>query len=281
MKLFMKRFKAASTDAALPKTRKELFNLIIKEDFSLIVDISIIDLLFSIPLYTIIFISITILMNLGSSDISEIIPLIFVTSIVQLPCFMIRNLGRSTLFGVMKKRVHNEAGFLSEVFNLVFKQNIKCGLLTGFIQGLGFFIGIIGSLFFLLKTTDVFARGIGIGICIIICMFLVVTSEYVMSLNNFYELKMKDSYKNASIFFIADLFINILYFVLRIVLPIIITIYINYSYLICVLLFGICLDGISILFMTLRSHTIFDMYINLDNYPEYVNKGLRIEKKED
>lgn len=281
MKLFKKKFKAAINDASLPKTRKELFKVVLKEDFSLIVDISLIGFLFSLPLVVCIGIVIMLLTGIGDINVNSVTPLIFFGGLLAIPSFMIKYMGRASLYGVMKKRVHNEAGFLSESFKTSFKENFRKGIVNGLVVGIGFFIGIVGSVYFLVQTSNNIAKGLGIGVCIIICFVMFISSEYHMSICNFYELKMFDGYKNSFIFLLADLFVNILYFVILVVLPIVLTIFTTIAFYVSLLLYCFLLEGLSILFLTLRSHKLFDAYINSEYYPDIVNKGLYKEIKED
>lgn len=274
MKIFNKQFKVQANDALLPKTRKELFKQMIKEDFSLIVDISFIGFLFSIPLVIDIFILVFVLSGLKITSVSDVSPLIFICSVLSIPCCMIKYMGRTTLYSVMKDRVHNCADFLTNSFKKHFKDYLKTGLVNGLLVGIGYFIMIVGSFYFLTQGTTILAKGLGTGVSIVICFILFISTEYHMSINCFYDLKISEGYKNSFIFLLADLFVNLLYFLILVIIPIILVLLSNISFYILLILFCLVLEGLSILFMTLRSHKLFDKFINNDYYPEMVNKGL-------
>lgn len=280
MGLFKRKFKVASKDANLPKNRKELLKTIIKDDFGLIVDVSLVSFLFSIPLLAVSGISLFILSAGEFKAYEDITPLIFITSLVSIICFMILYMGKIALYGVIKKRAFNEAGLFNETFKDVFKDNFKKGLFIGFIVGLSYFIGINGTIYFAITKLHFLIKGLGIGLSILLFFLFKISGEYFCCLNNYYDLKIKDGLRNSIYLTIMDLFVSILLFIITTILPLILIYLSNISFIILATFTYIYLEGLVISIFTLRSHFLFDISINKTNYPEMVNYGL-YKSKED
>ena len=279
MKIFKRSFKPAKENARLPKNRVELFKNIFKEDFGLVVDMSLMQTLFSLPLYANLFITLFILTGLADRTYNEITPLLFIMCLINIPCLMLRYIGRIGIYNVAKDRVFNNSGFFFESFKDSLKENWVKGMFVGLLNALGLMIAIIGGFFFLQMSDIWIIRGLGIGVGIIIYFLIYISGEYICSLNNYYQLSFKDSFRNGFSLTIMDLFFSLLLFLVEILIPFGLTLLSNYIFVGMLILYGIYFDGLSIIVATLRSHYLFDLSINKTNYPDYVNKGLY--KKED
>jgi len=279
MGMFKKKIVEAKEDAKLCNTRKELFFNILKEDFSFIVDNGLVSGLFSIPLIIVISTFLLIITSVSEITWDYLTSSTFLFGLFLIPAFAIRYIGRIATFGVTKTRVQNESGFYSTIILDSIKKNLKRGILIGLLEGIGFAISTIGILFFLLKTTNVIARGVGIGICVIVMFIIFMASEYNCSISNFYELNFFEAIKNSISFMFIDLLYSFLYFVILVIVPIVITYFFTQAYYIFIFLNILLFDGLSVLYLTLRSHELFDKYINKEYYPDIYHKGLA--KKED
>ena len=279
MKLFKREFKPAKENARLPKNRIELFKIIFREDFGLVLDMSLMQTLFSLPFYANLFITLFILTGLSDKTYNEITPLLFIMCLVNIPCLMLRYIGRIGIYNVAKDRVFNNSGFFFESFRDSLKENWAKGLFVGLINAIGLMIAIIGGMFFMQMSDIWVIRGLGIGVGVIIYFLIFASGEYMCSINNYYELRFKDGFRNSLSLTIMDLLFSLLFFVVEIILPFVLALFSNYALIGVLILYGIYFDGLIIIATTLRSHYLFDVSINKTNYPDYVNKGL--SKKED
>ena len=270
-----KKLRVVDSEAKLPKTRKELFNIIFKEDYYLIMDSGLVSFLFSIPLIIVFATALLLLSNAPTDGINEyVFPILFWCGLLSIPAFMIRYLGRISLFPVFKKRSFNESDFFSSLFLSSLKEYWKRGLLLGLIVGLVSFLSINALAYILVFTSFWLWRSLAIGAVIIIYFIVYMSCEYFMSVTNYYELSFSDCFKNSASFALMDLFVSLLCFVILVVIPFVSTFFISFMYYIWILLFTFIIDGLSITFITLRSHYLFDLTINQVHYKEMYRKGL-------
>lgn len=280
MGIFKRKLREVKEDAKLPKTRMELFKIVFKEDFSLLVDSSLINFLFSIPLYLDLISVILLLTKLGVSSIETIFPVIFWGGILSIPGFMIRNIGRMGLYGVMKARVHNEGVMLSVTLFKSIKENIGKSIFIGFIKGLGFGYCLISFFYFSLAQGSWLSQGLGIGLGFVVYFILSITSEYFMSMVQIYNLTTFQALRNSISFTIMYLFPNLLYFIVFSVVPLLLSYFITFGFYIHLLLISFLFDGVSILISTLFAHEVYDRIININYHKDYVGKGLYKEKED-
>lgn len=271
---YKKEIKPCDKDAVLPKNRKELFFDILKNDTWLLVDISLMIALFSLPLIIALGGGYMLFTHIETPSQNEIFSIVFYLSIVLIPCMGLRYLSRAGAFGVMKVRCFNEACIFSAKYLRCIKENGKKFFLAGLVVGVSLFVFLVGSIWSLYSFTEPLARGVSIGICAVQLLFVYVCAEYSCTSFCVYELKFGEGFRNATFFFGTKILYSILYFLVTLVLPVAICLFSVWGAVavaIFVCAFG---DGVQVLVATLFSHSVFDRYINKDNYPELVGKGL-------
>ena len=126
-----KGLKVKEGDADLPKTRKELFKTVVKDDFYLLAELSLLMLLFSLPLAAAFIGELLMISGAKPHDPAVVFSICFYSGLVEIPLFGVRYIARYASFGVMKKRAHNEAGYIGELFF----GYLKKGALRGFLSG--------------------------------------------------------------------------------------------------------------------------------------------------
>lgn len=266
-----KGLKLKEGDAALPKTRKELFKTIVRDDFYLLAEISVILFLFSIPLAAGFILEVLMITHLP--DLQGLFWVCFYSALIEIPLFGVRYIGRHAAFGVMKKRVQNEGGYIKELFF----QNLKKGFVKGFLAGclVGFiaFLWQVGSIF-VLTNDSTWIKGLGLGATTLIFAIFYVAVEYFLSVDNFYELKFSGALKNGLSFTIMHFPMSLVYFVACVGVPFALTVISPWAIFAFAAVMAFWGDGFTVLVATLYSHTLFDRYINSVYYPDYINKGL-------
>ena len=272
-----KGLKVKEDDASLPRTRKELFKTIVKDDFYLLAEISLLLFLFSIPLAVVFVGEILMIGGANSPDASTIFSICFFCGLIEIPMFGIRYIGRHAAFGVMKKRVHNEAGYIGELFFGGLKKGALHGFLTGCVLGVAVFAWQTASVFVIAYNVNTWIKGLGIGATTLIFMLVYGMAEYGLSVDNFYELKLSGALKNGFSFAVMHFPLTLIYFAVTMGLPFGLTLLSTWSLIAVAAVFALWGDGLSVLAVTLFSHSLFDKYINSVYYTDYINKGLAVQ----
>lgn len=279
--MFKYRQQLNTTDipAKLPKTRKQQLWDILKNDFSLIVNISLLCLLLSVPLLVVLAIEYMLITNVTNVTFNNVFPVVFYCGIASIPLWGIRYVARSSAFAVMKKRVFNEGAFVAETFWRNVKENFGTKFLCGVIVGVSCLISAIGTVYFGFVTGNSFAQGFGIGVSILQYAIVYVSAEYYLAQNNLYILRFADAFGNGIKLTFAKFLFTVVYFGIFVLLPLILVSLSVWGAVAVVSVVCIMLDGISVLVMTLYAFRQFDNYINKEHYPQYVNKGLFDDKE--
>ncbi len=275
-----KALKVNKEDASLPKNRKELFLTVLKDDFYLLSELSILLFLFSLPLAGGFTFELTLLARMGEVTAQKFFSVCFYSALIEIPLWGVRYIGRYAAFGVMKHRVHNEGGYVKELFF----EGLKKGALRGFLIGLFFgaiaFLWQIGCAFLLSVSDSALWKGLGVGGVTIAFLIVFAAVECFLAGEQFYELSFFGSLKNGFSFALASFPASALHFVLCMGVPLVLTVVSYYSLIGVGLVWALWGDGVTVLAATLYSHRLFDKYINSVYYTDYINKGLSREEKE-
>ena len=102
-----KGLKVREEEAELPRTRKELLKTVVRDDFYLLAEISMLMFLFSIPLALVLAGEILLLGGSVGTEAAMKMTICFYCGLVEIPFFGLRYFARYAAFGVMKRRVHN------------------------------------------------------------------------------------------------------------------------------------------------------------------------------
>lgn len=217
-----------------------------------------------------------------TSDQSEyLFSLVFYSMLIMLPCMLVGFLGLAGGFYVMKKMVWQEGINISVDFFQGIKENWKHALLNGALFGLILFGLVVGGsyLYIFAPVTPIWS-GIGIGALILVFLFLGMViclnfTQDVYYVNN-YLITLKNSFRFLALInwkiFLVFLFSTGVVVALG---------FFNMITLVIGLFLFAVLNSMAIALHTLISHEAFDKYINKENYPEMVGKGLYKEVQED
>lgn len=274
-----KGLKVKEDDAALPKTRKELLKTVVKDDFYLLSEVSLLLFLFSIPL-AVVFIG-EILMISGANDhgASTVFSICFFCGLIEIPLFGLRYLGRYAAYGVLKKRVHNEAGYIGELFFGGIKKGGLRGFFAGCILGAVVFGWQTASIYVIAYNANTWIKGLGIGSTTLIFMLVYGMVEYFLSVDNFYDLPFSGAMKNGFSFAVMHFPLTLAFFAVTMGVPFVLTLLSAWSLIAVGLIFALWGDGFTVLCVTLFSHSLFDKYINSVYYTDYINKGLAVQEE--
>lgn len=275
-----KALKVMADDATLPASRMELFKTILKDDFYLLAELSVFCFLFSLPLALGFVAEIVLLGGMGMADASKVFSLCFYAGLVEIPLFGIRYVGRYAAFGVMKKRVHNESGYVKSTFFDVMKKGGGRGFGIGCFLGFVVFLWQIASVFVAVVNQDAVIRGVGLGAAALVFLIVFAASESFLAVDNFYVLPFRGSLKNGFSFALAGFPWAVLYFAVSMVIPLVLTFVSVYSLIAVAAVWALWFDGVTVAVVTLYSHKQFDKYINSIYYIDYINKGLSKKEKD-
>ena len=275
-----KALKGNEKDAALPATRWELFRTVIKDDFYLLAELSVLMFLFSLPLGIAFAAELVLLGGIGSVTGAKVFSLCFYMGLAEIPLFGVRYIGRYAAFGVMKKRAFNEAGLIKETFFSVMKKGAGRGFFDGCIVGLVAFVWQIACVFVITFNTEAALKGLGIGGSTLLFLIVFAACESFLAVDNYYELPFRGSIKNGFSFAFAAFPWALLYFAVSMVVPLVLTWLSTYALIGVAAVWALWLDGVTVLAVTLFSHGQFYKYINSIYYIDYINKGLSVKEKE-
>ncbi len=273
----MFRYKAAppaTEPVKLPETRWQMFRDVLKNQFALVVNVSLLCSLFALPLMGLYLLGYTMLIAALSAQngIAQMFSTVFYMSVLAVPCYSLWFLGLNGAFAVLKKRVWNQGCVVRSVFfsSIKSKKSAAMGALMGLVAG----AAMIGIVYILIFGDGALQQGLGISICVILVLLFVSTAMYFLSGNNMYDLPFGGLFRNAFAFTWMGLIRNMGLSLLFVALPLVMIVLHPASAFIALFLIVMFLQGIAALAWTLRCHSLFDKYINKEYYPEYVNMGL-------
>ena len=272
------------TSSERPRTRMAQFWDIIKHQKLNMVKIAMLQTVFNAPtmVWAVFY---YILLAAGPSSVFQITVWF---GLILIPCIIISNLGLVGSFSCLKKIAYADGEFASSSFFLGLKEEWKKGLVLGFIQGLVSGFCLIG-LVFVLSVPGATALVKGFALAMLIILFLTIT------MMNYYSLAQASCYANSLGRVIKNSFLmtlmrypkHCLLFLLHpgviagaVIGSFCIPYYGEYIGIGCLVIFSF-INSFGILAWMLFILTSFDKFINKNNYPDYVNKGLYQERQED
>lgn len=269
----------------LSKTRGAQFKDLLKTQFLNLVKISCLQTVFNMPLLVWAILFVIFLTTVNPEGVYVVI---LVGSGILIPCVAISNIGLIGMFYCLKRLAYSDGLFAASSYFVGIKEEGKKGFAVGLLQGLVSGVVLAGATF-LYFYAAVNPWIIGLGITLLIILF------FVMTMVNYYSLAQAAVYSNNTGVVIKNSFLmslmrfpkHLLLFILHPGLVIIgyvgfcfvpyAGIIISYVWLALFALF----NSIGLLAWMLFILTSFDKFINQENYPEYVGKGLYKESKED
>ncbi len=276
-----KALKVREDDATLPRTRKELFKTVLKDDFYLLAELSVFAFLFSLPLALGFLAEFILLGGISEITSAKVFSLCLYAGLAEIPLFGVRYIGRYAVFGVMKKRVHNESGDIKGLFFEFLKKGAGRGFVVGCVLGAAQCLWQVASVFVVSLNAEPVMRGVGFGAAALFFLIIFAMCESTLAVDHYYALPLRSSFKNGFSFALAGFPWAALYFVVSMVVPLVLTFLSRYAIIALAAVWAVWFDAVTVLVVTLYSHRQFDKYINSIYYIDYINKGLMKEKEKD
>lgn len=274
-----RELKEKKNDAVLPQNRIRLLMEIMRYDFALIADGGLLCALFSLPLIAVWTIAYFIL--IGGENITQqaVFSIFFYFGLISVPLFSVRYLARGAIFELYKKRAFNEGCFILDSFKNAIKQNLLRYALLGGGVGISFFAAAVGCSYFVIFANNAFAKGIGIGVCFLQLALCYSVCDVCLAQNCIYKLRLCDLIKNGISFTLMSFLPAILYFALSVMLPLWVCTLSIVAATAALLLYVTVADGFFAMVATLYCQRLFDLFINKENYPHLVGRGLYTDKE--
>lgn len=271
------------TSRELPKTRMQQFFDVIKHQKLNMVKVAMLQTVFNAPLmvWAVLY---YLLLAAGPSSPFQIT--VF-AAIALAVCITISDVGLVGSFSCMKKIAYADGGFASSSFFMGLKEEWKKGIVFGFLHGLVIGVSLVGLVFFIsVPGAEVIVRGFGLAMLLILSVTGTMMNYYSLAQSSCYSNTMGKIIKNSLLMSLMRFPKHFLLFLLHpgvIVGAVIGSFCIPYAgeYVgIGVLVLFSFLNSFGILAWMLFTLTSFDKFINKENYPDYVNKGLYKERQE-
>lgn len=265
-------------DAGLPKTRRELFKQIMKRDFALVADCSLLNFLFSLVLYGAFIFEYMLLTRLENMQYNDMFQVLFYGGLIAIAGFMLRAVGRTGNYGVLVKRAFNEGCLVGAQFKRSVKENCGSAVVFGLITGVSYLIMTCGSLHYMYNSDNSVAKGFGIGICVLQFMVVFLASEYAYCEQQVYELPKAYCIRNGVLFTFMSFLPEFAWFTADMVLPFALCLLPLPVPAFVLVVWGTLVNGILQLAGCLFALDRFDKHINAANYPDRVGRGLAKNK---
>lgn len=283
--MFNKKQKNISDKEAkrlLPHNRKELFFDLLRNRKMTLFAISCYVFMFFIPLaIDLIYFNFMEMAAIANGDNKYIFSLIFYSMIIMIPCMIVGFIGLGGAFSVIKKLVWQEGISIAVDFFHGIKENWLYSLLNGVIFAILTFGLVVGSSFLLIYSpTSPIWCGIGIGALGLFFILFGIVICFMFTQGVYYSNPYRVAIKNSFSFLALTNWKAIVLFICSTGLVVILGMLNAVTLYIGLFLFAI-LNSVVITLWTLISHSAFDKYINVTYYPDYVNKGLYKEVKEE
>lgn len=270
--------KAINNSLSLPKTRKEQFKRLLKDNYMKMVIFSMITFIFIVPL-----IILFLVMNYNASILlkeenADALSIIFSSclwfSIYAIPCIAILSLGFAGLFSVCKNFVWDEPVSYSSFF-IGIKKNYKEFLFIFYFDYLFFVLFLLTfARFYYLVNISTILRYTLIFISGFLFFFAFTMSLYMMSSTTRYQSTMKDLLVNSFRLSFKNILINIALTIMVLFLWVIAVIFNPIVESIVFLIMFIYLLSFFALIITSYHASIYDEYVNKDKFPSIYKAGL-------
>ena len=259
----------------LPHNRKEVFFDLLRHRKMTLFALSCFTFMFFIPLAVdLLFFNYLESIAIADGKDEYLFSLVFYSMLIMIPCMIIGFLGFAGAFYTAKKLVWQEGTMFASDFFQGIKENWGRAILNGLIFGIilfGFVIG--GSYLLIFQQAQPILVGIGIGALTL--FFLVFGMMTVLNFTQdvYYSNPFVYTLKNSFLFIGLLNWRIILLFILSTGGIIALCCFNMILMAVALFLFAI-LNSVVVVLYTLMSHYAFDKYINAENYPDMVGKGL-------
>ena len=283
--MFRKKEEKHVTDAdvkrSLPKNRKEVFFDLLKHRKMTLFALSTFTFMFFIPLAVdLLYFNFLESAAITAEKYEYLFSLVFYSMLIMIPCMMIGFLGFAGAFYTAKKLVWQEGTMLASDFFQGIKENWGRAILNGLLFGIilfGFVIG--GSYLLIFQQASPILVGVGIGALTLLLLVIGLITVINFTQDVYYSTPIFQTVKNSFCFVGLLNYRVLLVFVFSTGVVITLSCFNMITLVIGLFLFATT-NSVAIILYTLMSHYAFDKYINLEQYPEMVNKGLYKNDKE-
>lgn len=281
----MKKYKIKSaphdfTEQQLPGNRKALFWDCISVRFSVVVRISILCAVFMIPYLITVIVGDSVVFNanysaqtLSETEVNALLHSAkLISGGIKILAMMLFSLLFSGIVQIIRQLLWQEPLFLWDDFKNGIKNNAVTFMLTVFLLMLPEFVlswNQASNIMYILE-----------GIC---AVSIIPIGGWVMAQAVYYRLSLMDSLRNSIVFYIkafpATLLLEVM-FVLPFYLVETFVLHLMVRYILILVLSFVLIVPLTMISI-LYANSLFDQYINKDNYPQLYKKGLRPECSED
>ena len=267
-------------DSLLPKTRKEQFKYILKNNWQKLFFLNMFVFLFFVPaLFYFLLNSINynnVVSNMTDVEIyAKLFSLNLVPYLILTGLLMFGFIGLSGASYIIRKMAFDEVVELKNDFKKGVKYSYKQFMFIGFLFGMTLFAFNYSIQYIGLSQIDPFIQFTLFFMIVLIFIVLMISIMYMMNLSNLYVMKITTIIKCGLILTFRNLFKNLGVLALAFI-PIfgwLIFSGITVKLIMILILFVFGFSYVLLLF-TLISMYSFDKYINPTQYPEFVRKGL-------
>ena len=274
----IKEDKSKSKCLSLPKTRKEQFKRLLKDNYMKMVVFSMITFVFIVPL-----IVLFLVMNYNTSEMlkeenADVLNIVFSSclwfSVYAIPCIAILSLGFAGLFSVCKSFVWDEPVSYSTFF-MGIKKNFKEFLFIFYFDYLFFVLFLFTfARFYYLVSIPTIVRYILIFVSGLVFAIVFMMSLYMMSSATRYQSKIKDLIVNSFRLTFRNFLINILLAIMSLFLWVIAVIFNPIVESIVFLIMFVYLLSFFALIITSYHASIYDESVNKEKFPSIYRAGL-------
>ena len=277
--MFNKKEEKHITDAdvkrSLPKNRKEVFFDLLKHRKMTLFALSCFTFMFFIPLAVdLLYFNFLESAAISAEKYEYLFSLVFYSMAIMVPCMMIGFLGFAGAFYTAKKIVWQEGTMFASDFFQGIKENWGRAVLNGLLFGVilfGFVIG--GSYLLIFQQASPILVGVGIGALTLFLLVFGMITVLNFTQDVYYSTPIMQTLKNSFCFVGLLNWRILLVFVFSTGVVIALSCFNMITLAIGLFLFAIT-NSVAIVLYTLMSHYAFDKYINVEQYPDMVGKGL-------
>lgn len=265
------------TPEDLPKNRFKALWFVIKNQYIKFLKTCILTAVFFLPLLIFGLYSGVNLLNLLASEykIDDLLKMVSFNLMVEVPLIMFASIGLAGGIYVARQLVWDEPVSVFRDFKKGIGYGFKQYLLIALILGIVLFFSGYYSYAFIFGSNNQMMKITCVVLLLLLQLMAIIVTMYACCLSSLYNMKTFDVFKAAFIYTFKQLPKNFLIFLASVV-PCLILFYIPVPLVQYIGIFFVCCFGFGYLecVWALYTNSIFDKYINAENYPEFVRKGL-------
>ena len=265
------------TSEDLPKNRFKALWFVIKNQYIKFLKTCILTAVFFLPFLIFGLYSGVNLLNLLASEykIDDLLKMVSFNLMVEVPLIMFASIGLAGGIYVARRLVWDEPVSVFRDFKKGIGYGFKQYLLIALILGIVLFFSGYYSYAFIFGSNNQMMKITCVVLLLLLQLMAIIVTMYACCLSSLYNMKTFDVFKAAFIYTFKQLPKNFLIFLASVV-PCLILFYIPVPLVQYIGMFFVCCFGLGYLecVWALYTNSVFDKYINAENYPEFIRKGL-------